>query len=155
MIFAIADTGSISINDFYIASEDTAQNDYSLNPSATVGTLVNNYLNDRFQFKKDNGTIDSQDLLGRFTYKYSSWTTSGKIYPRVKIKIGQSTPYNKYCFTSDGQQAVAGCVAIALVQLISANKYPSTIGGQFVDWDTLIDTYKTNTTQRDILAKIM
>ena len=51
MIFAIADTGSISLDDFY-----NTNNEYdgicAQNPSATIGGIVNNYFDDFINLKK-------------------------------------------------------------------------------------------------------
>lgn len=90
-----------------------------------------------------------------YIYKYGNWTTAGKIAPRIKIKIDQDSPYNKYCFTSNGQQALASCVAIAIVQMMSANKYPTSFGNVIVNWDNIIARYKTDNTQKDALAKVI
>lgn len=39
--------------------------------------------------------------------------------PKCKVHWSQGAPYNKYCFTTDGKQAVAGCVAIAGAQALT------------------------------------
>lgn len=43
------------------------------------------------------------------------------IGPHVKMILSQNAPYNHYCFTPTGAQAVAGCAPIALTGLFSAN----------------------------------
>lgn len=42
-----------------------------------------------------------------------------RINPKCKVCWDQDPPYNKYCYTNDGQQAAAGCVAIAGAQALS------------------------------------
>ena len=93
--------------------------------------------------------------MEEYIYKYGNWTTAGKIAPRIKMKIDQGMPYNKYCFTSNSQQALAGCVAIAIVQMMSANKYPTSMGNITVNWDNIIAKYKTDNAQKDALAKVI
>lgn len=162
MIFAIADSGSISLADFLQTthSQDDGE-DYEQDPTTTIAGIINNYMEDCIDIddlthlKKNPNTPYPEYLYKGYTYKYGEWNTNGKINPRIKIKIGQGYPYNKYCFTATGEQAVSGCVAIALVQLMSANKYPTRIGNMNVDWDKLCAEYKTNVTQQDILAKII
>ncbi|MDD6854098.1 MAG: C10 family peptidase [Prevotella sp.] len=42
-----------------------------------------------------------------------------RLLPKCKVSWSQDSPYNRYCFTSDGKQAKAGCVAIAGAQALS------------------------------------
>ena len=41
------------------------------------------------------------------------------ISPKCKVAWDQNAPYNRYCFTESGQQALAGCVAIATAQALT------------------------------------
>ncbi len=155
MIFAIADTGSISLEDFYDTNNEDDNGICAQNPSTTIGGMVNNYLDDLTKLKKNKEIVLPEYPMEPYIYKYGNWTTAGKIAPRIKIKIDQDSPYNKYCFTSNGQQALAGCVAIAIVQMMSANKYPTSFGNVIVNWDNIIARYKTDNTQKDALAKVI
>lgn len=40
----------------------------------------------------------------------------------------QDSPYNKFCFTSDGKQAKVGCIALTLGQIMAYNKKTFNIG---------------------------
>lgn len=42
-----------------------------------------------------------------------------KVAPKCHVYWNQRYPYNKYCFTSKGEQALAGCVAIAGAQAMT------------------------------------
>ena len=42
-----------------------------------------------------------------------------RLEPKCKVYWHQGAPFNKYCFTDNGAQAVAGCVAIAGVQALT------------------------------------
>lgn len=47
--------------------------------------------------------------------------------PFVQVQWGQRSPYNNCCFDANGNQAVAGCVATAIAQVLSYYKHPSSI----------------------------
>lgn len=161
MIFAIADSGSISIDDFSSNFKTHKDDDYELDSLGTIINLINDYIDDYGNIgdltglKKNPNTPLPEYPQYSYTFKYGQWNTTGKINPRVAIKIGQRYPYNRYCFTRDGEKAVAGCVAIAITQLMSANKYPNTIGDIQVNWDILNAQYRTNSEQQDKLARII
>ncbi|MBR5842630.1 MAG: C10 family peptidase [Bacteroidaceae bacterium] len=65
--------------------------------------------------------------------------------PFLQVRWGQHWPYNKYCYTTDGQKAPSGCVATAIVQLMSYYKHPSSIVVDYdgntqtlhLDWDAM------------------
>ena len=46
------------------------------------------------------------------------------IEPLIETKWGQNAPFNLFCFTTDNQQAVTGCVATALAQIMYYHKWP-------------------------------
>ena len=58
------------------------------------------------------------------TYTYSSYTIT---------EWHQGAPYNNKCFTDDNQPAVAGCVAIAMAQIMAFHQHPDTY-----NWDDML-----------------
>lgn len=50
---------------------------------------------------------------------------------------GQGAPYNRYCFTQNGKQAVVGCTAISIAQIMSWYAWPDHIGDEHINWHTL------------------
>lgn len=80
------------------------------------------------------------------------WVTKYQVEPLVKVKFGQEDPYNRLCYDDELNICPAGCVAIAIIQVMSANKCPNTIGNLTYNWDTIINNYKTNTSVQDVLA---
>lgn len=52
-------------------------------------------------------------------------------------KWGQRSPFNKYCFTSDGQQAPVGCVAVATALIMAHHKFPNSIMGYNLNWNEM------------------
>lgn len=49
----------------------------------------------------------------------------------------QHAPFNEYCFTDDGEQALVGCTAIAVAQIMAYHKWPEQYGGYTFDWDEI------------------
>ena len=71
------------------------------------------------------------------TNNLEEWTTLQAYKPLLNAKWGQSYPYNMYCFTSDGKQALAGCGPIAMAQTLTYYKHPTVIGDYEVQWQYL------------------
>ena len=49
----------------------------------------------------------------------------------------QGYPYNQYCFTSNGAQAVVGCATVAVGMIMSYYEHPASYGGYTFDWDAM------------------
>lgn len=75
-------------------------------------------------------------------------TVDGPQYgPLISVRWHQSLPFNKYCYTSAGYRAPAGCVPVAIAQTLSSLEYPSTIRLSYtndypylniaLDWDSI------------------
>lgn len=58
------------------------------------------------------------------------------ISPKCKVAWNQHAPYNRYCFTESGQQALAGCVAIAAAQALTVLQ-PSNFPG-ITSWEEIV-----------------
>lgn len=138
-IIALTDNGNLTIDDL---TKKYTLEEFTTNPKATISTIINNSLGITPNL--------SSDIIGNAWT--GPWETTIQVNPLVKVKFDQNSPYNKYCYNSNGQICPAGCVAIALIQIMSANKYPNTIGGITYNWNTIINEYKTNTYTQDILA---
>lgn len=74
------------------------------------------------------------------------WKTLEEVPTLVKTKWGQSYPFDKYspkrwkyAFFGPSRRAPAGCVPIAIAQILTALKYPHhwEINGTLVDWNKL------------------
>lgn len=48
----------------------------------------------------------------------------GNIEPLIKVNWNQSSPYNKYCPSNASGRAIVGCVAVAMGQAMSVQKWP-------------------------------
>ena len=61
----------------------------------------------------------------------------------------QDAPFNRYCFTSSGQEAKVGCSAVAAAQIMCYHKWPQQYGGYTFDWDQI------NSGNIDMLARFL
>lgn len=52
---------------------------------------------------------------------------------------GQDYPYNARCPLIDGKSSLAGCVAIAMGQIMAYHKQPSSYNGHEYDWDAILE----------------
>ena len=85
---------------------------------------------------------------------------------------GQSSPYNKFCFTSNGAQAITGCVPTAYAILMHYHKWPvsanevkvyhsgtgeSMLLGEKYEWENMLYNYNGsyNDTQANAVASLM
>ena len=80
---------------------------------------------------------------------------------------GQDSPYNKFCFTSNGSQAVTGCVPTAYAILMHYHKWPncanekkvyhsgtgeSIMLGHNYEWDNMLPSYRNGYTEEQATA---
>lgn len=87
----------------------------------------------------------TEEYLGELeVYRYLpfrivSFQTIQKVGPMLKVTWDQNWPYNKDMpYLSNGTRAYAGCVPIAVGQLLTYYKYPQSIGGRTLDWEKII-----------------
>ena len=91
------------------------------------------------------GTIDVTLLMvtyldGKGYYTDSSgWITDENIGPLLSTEWHQRLPYNYYCPVINDSIAVAGCVPIAIAQIMAYHKYPPVVNGDSIDW-TLVES---------------
>lgn len=82
--------------------------------------------------------VNTKSITSEIDTVYSDWRVLDIWYPLLKTKWSQGAPFNKYCFTDDGQQAIAGCVAIAIGQIMSSHRYPQSYKGYSYNWDSIL-----------------
>lgn len=89
----------------------------------------------------------------RFPNHFYGWETSHTSRPLLSFyqsRVHYNDEYSKYIFTADGYPTLSGCGAVALEQLLSFYKWPTSIDGYNIDWDK-IDKEK----DVDAVAKIL
>lgn len=65
-------------------------------------------------------------------------------FGRCQVEWGQEDPYNKYCGLYEfGFESYVGCVPVAVAQLMSIYKYPSSYNGYTFNWN-LMNQYVDN-----------
>lgn len=137
----------------------------NINPKDNIDIPdVRFYLNsfrEALKTNKINQTTDYSDIAEYIQQPTSvadadtNWITSQLCPPLINAKWGQGNPYNKYCFTSEGNQAVAGCGPIALAQILTYYKYPNSILDYTIQWQHLTFTYPTTWDQADNVGKFV
>ena len=95
-------------------------------------------------------------------------TEYGKIVVYLETaEWGQKSPYNKFCFTSNGSQAVTGCVPTAYAILMHYHKWPncanekkvyhsgtgeSIMLGHNYEWNNMLPSYRNGYTEEQATA---
>lgn len=148
-VYAITDKGNISIEDFQI-STDTNNIQYNT-PSVAVASLLTRSFEGNIEENPNPNPGTNPNLP---IYVYTAWNTEKTIGPLVKVKFNQYAPYNNECPMRGEKHAPAGCGPIAVIQLMSALKYPSTIDNITYDWNTIINNYEDSEHElHSVLAK--
>lgn len=50
----------------------------------------------------------------------------------------QGAPYNNNCWTTDGKQAVAGCLPLAIAQIMTCYRHPHAVNDYIIPWRAMI-----------------
>lgn len=82
---------------------------------------------------------------GRECYWYSETTQTTPFY-LLSTNWHQGEPYRRFCFTEGGENAVAGCVPIAVAQIMAYHKRPDSFNGHVYNWNYLTQTSTISTT---------
>lgn len=81
---------------------------------------------------------------------YGEWIPEIFNEPFLTTSWHQGTPFNDLCPVKNGKRSPAGCVAIALAQIITYNKMrsgkgPNSLEGYSFDWNSIINGAYTDT----------
>lgn len=141
-VYAISPEGNINVKDT-IFNKGLKYALASINYSVTK--TLDEYIN------------GSETICG---WPYEQGVYDVKMTPSVNVKPmlaepvrswWQRYPYNTYCFTKDGEQAVTGCSAIAVAQIMSYYEWPKVLNGENYDWNEM----KFNWFDQDMLARFI
>lgn len=138
-VYAISNEGNLNLND------TTYNNGLSLVLSAINSSAVS-ALSDTVYDKPINSWIDENTYDTKVVLNSK---VSPMLTPNVQ-KWGQNAPYNKYCLTEEGEQAAAGCMAVAAAQAMSYYEWPDNIQGTSLDWASMKDG-----ANNDLVARLM
>lgn len=69
--------------------------------------------------------------------EYSDWYDAGEWGRKIPCQWGQGTPLNEYCPKINNRSSLAGCVAIAVAQIMYYHGYNYTYNGTVYDWNII------------------
>lgn len=105
-------------------------------------------LNDRPSPKPEGPTSPIDTTFQGFGSFYETIVLEeSEVEPLLDVRWGQEAPYNMFCFTKDtNEQALAGCTAIAMAQIMSYYRYPtsfvrthdSTMYNVILNWNEIL-----------------
>jgi hypothetical protein len=125
-VLAVTDNGSLS------------KDDVIDNPGVIL------FLEGAEAYATNAGCVDPVDR--QYTV-YGAWTNSYLYGSVIAARWGQNRPYNNFCYTPDGKEAVTGCTATAVAQLLYHHGYPASYNGYTFNWNII----KSRTFYTDIL----
>lgn len=77
---------------------------------------------------------------------YTEWVVTEQVGPLTWTEWHQSDPYNRNCPTINGQKAPAGCVPIAIGQIMAYHHAPTSYNNNYYLWDDFGNPLETPTT---------
>lgn len=98
--------------------------------------FMNEISNSIKTLKCDNKEDDLQ--IQDFYYDIKSYIDTLSISKLVNTEWHQRYPFNMFCFTPDGISAPAGCVAIAMAQIMSKHSFPHEIKLTYPNADSIM-----------------
>ncbi len=137
-VLAMSDKGNLYLSDFSMPIDENAYREET--PKYIIRDLINKSL-----FNVNTVRITDYDSISEIfipfvkdSYDMFSFDTvlSEKVGPSCPMKLDQTYPYNYFCPSIEGRPCYAGCVAIAIANIFSANTYPE-FRGTFT-WNNII-----------------
>lgn len=130
---------------YFQNENDVNINDALVDSTSTFSFIVKALLGENIDFKASDVAPTTRAVTN---------TIVERLEPKCKVYWDQEAPYNKYCFTKDGKQALAGCVAIAGAQALTVLRpYEPLISS----WDavTARSTLNSGTREAEEVAKLI
>lgn len=127
-VFAISDEGRVFLSDT-ISNKGLSW--YFNNYLGLYGINEESFSNSSPNPSPDPNPSDPYDIKEFIT------DLSKPLLKGFMASFHQSYPYNKYCFTSSGQQSVVGCVPLAVGTVMGYYEYPKSIEGYNFDWKSM------------------
>lgn len=98
---------------------------------------------DSFEMFPIDGFGPNDPIIPPLEPEFDYWVT---VAPLLTTKWGQNAPYNNYCYTSNNEQAIAGCVAIATAQICAYHQSPLSYNGHVYNWDAMLQNATVSVT---------
>lgn len=146
-VLCLTDEGNLSdttsINEGALAMLSIIDTDYRMAVGLPITDYDGNTVTSEQYAQALNFVIDDEGGAGSggsssTTYTtYTSWTNTTPVGTRTATTWRQRYPFNKYCKTTDGKEAYAGCVAIAVGQIMYYWGQNTTYNGHYYDWSIM------------------
>jgi hypothetical protein len=119
-VLALSDEGSMHLSDT-ISNKSLSWyiNDFATSDASLINTRPDTVRTSINKFQEKKITIHDKMITGFLS------------------TFHQRSPYNIYCFTTSGEQAVVGCGPIAAGTVMAYYKWPVSYGGYNFDWTTM------------------
>lgn len=135
-----------------LAADKRLENVYAISSEGALSlgdTVSNPCLKDFFEtaFSQARYIVDNNTAVvdPYLVIKNNTVYTAGPLLKEyVAMNWRQTAPFNKYCFTTYGDQAVAGCVALAAEMCMTFAKWPEFYGERSFDWSLMFDNSGTS-----------
>ncbi len=141
-VLAVVDQGNLSLEEFYNTENNGIENSNcsfanDLIKQYTLGTLI--------------PAPDIEPPIEGLTVTYGPWSVSSSKSALVPVTWGQGTPFNNECDICGvcGYRKKAGCVAIAIAQILAANKNVIVLDGILINWTSMTDNLLCPSSQED------
>lgn len=142
-VLALSNTGNLHFS-------DTLQNDG-----------LNWYMNEalpQFDYEIDLPTMPNRPIIGIDTTIHAKdpWLNDAgkKVYSEPLLakkgfpKFHQKAPYNKYCFTANGKQAVVGCLPLAVGTVMGYYQWPNSYKTYSFNWSAMYSNFNQDSWSR-------
>lgn len=138
-VIALVDDGSLSPEEFLDEPQTRMSNQIDNNRRLLFRRIVD-YANEN---------VDANDgALSRPPICYGPWEIYTRMEKMLRTKWHQYAPFNNFCPVVDDRRCPAGCVAIALGQIIAYNKMTYGIGPDEIydplDWNGIFSCMNKN-----------
>ncbi len=155
-------TDTTSINEGALAMLSIIDTDYRMAVGLPITDYDGNTVTSEQYAPAVDFVIDDEGGFGggssSSTYtSYTSWTNTTPVGTRTATTWRQRSPFNKYCKTTDGKEAYAGCVAIAVGQIMYYWGKNATYNGHYYDWSamgSITDRYVSTTHYSEAWNKV-
>lgn len=114
---------------YFQGENDLDINEVLEDTTSTLSFIVKVLVEQNLDMEESNVVSDTRAVTN---------TIVERLEPKCKVYWHQHAPFNKYCFTDKGAQAVAGCVAIAGAQALTVLQPREPL---ISSWDAVIAEY--------------
>lgn len=173
-IIAILDEGNTCIENFICNDEDmlmpTDDDDTSaelyyewISQGGIAKAAVKQEIDKKCLRYAENKICNDEEafIINNEMYEDYSWITTDKVeHCKMVTKWHQDAPFNKYCpyvGLKKEEQAPAGCIPVAIAQILAYHNYPSyTFNGVAISYSALKkEYYNYNNTDKDMAGLLL